>query len=177
MTNNFTFMKLEIVTKSLIAGTIIATAGHSTFADGLIIPAYFTLSDTSDRNILKEDAALMQSGSSCYYKDYLSAVTGPNSGLFINQTEWTTAASLWDPIHTDNAMIVGYVHTLQTPLGDLFRSLASVESDITNWVHNYNHLGGIFIDEYNPRFEIAGPSGSYAIFPNGTDLALRTGIS
>ena len=157
--------------KPLAIALLLTTAGLGAHADGLIIPAYLTLSDTTNWNVLKEDAALMQSGSSSSYKDYVVVVTGPNSGPFTNQTDWATAASLWNPIVTNGGFIVGYVHTLQSPTNDLFRPLASVEADITNWVGSYGHLGGIFLDEYYPRFEIAGPSGSYATFPNGTNQA------
>jgi hypothetical protein len=38
-------------------------------------------------------------------------------------------------------------------------------------VNGYGNLDGIWIDEYYPRFEIAGPSGGSATYPNGTSLA------
>ena len=164
-------MTSTLIFKRNIAALVLATASLNTFADGLIIPAYLTLSDTNNWNALRDGAASLQSGSSSTYKDYVVVVTGPNSGPFTNQIDWTIATSLWDPIYANGGLLVGYVHTLQSPTGDLFRPLASVEADITAWVNSYSNLGGIFLDEYYPRFEVAGPSDSYATFPNGTNLA------
>ena len=154
-----------------LAALTLGSLAPKTFANGMVIPAYLPLSDTTDWNILKEDAGIFTQGTSDTYTDYFVVVTGPNSGPFTTSADWATARALWDPIVVNNGEIFGYVHTLATPTGTTFRSLASVETDIRAWVNGYGNLNGIFIDEFNPRFEIAGPGGNVATFPNGQSLA------
>ena len=164
-------MKLKNTLMLGLAALALGSAAPKSFAEGMLIPAYLPLTDTTDWNTLKEGAGIFTAGTSSVYTDYFVVVTGPNSGPFTTAADWATATALWDPIVANNGMIFGYVHTLVSPTGTTFRPLADVENDITAWVNGYGNLNGIFLDEFNPRFEIAGPSGSVATFPNGQSLA------
>jgi len=164
-------MKLK---NAWIVGAVAALLGSvapSTFAAGLIIPAYLPLTDTTSWQILAEDASIMANGSSTKYKDYWVTVNSANNGPFSNASDWATAATRFNPIRANGGKIIGYIHALETPTGTTYRPLADVEADVTAWVNGYSNIDGIWIDEFYPRFEIAGPSGSTATFPNGQSLA------
>lgn len=136
-------------------------------ANGLVIPAYIPLSDTTNWNILKEGGALAQAGSSNTCGEYWVVVTGPNSGPFAAAAEWASTKTRWDPIRTNLGEVFGYINTMTTSTSSTFRPLADVKRDIDAWVAGYGALDGIWIDEFYPRYEIAGASGSTATFPNG----------
>jgi len=157
-----------------LAALALGTAAPKASADGVIIPAYLPLTDTTSWNILKENAGTFTRGTSSVYNDYFVVVTGPLSGPFTTAADWATAKTVWDPIVAQNGEIFGYVHTLAQPSGSAkFRPLAAVEADVSAWVDGYGNLSGIFIDEFVPRYEITD-SNAYptpATFPNGQSLA------
>ncbi len=163
--------KLKLAATLVFAALALGTAMPKTSADGIIVPAYLPLTDTANWNVLKEDAAIFANGSTPTYLDYWVVVNSGNNGPFTAAADWTAAAKVWDPIEVNSGAIFGYVHTLVTPTGTTFRSLAAVKSDIRAWVNGYANLDGIWIDEFYPRYEIAGPSGSLATYPNGQALA------
>ena len=148
---------------------------------GMIIPAYLTLDDAADWNLLKEGAAQMQASPNPTFKDFWVTVNSGNSGPFQSAAEWVKAKSVWDPIRANGGRIFGYIHALQspdssTPQGRLYRDLASVKADIAAWVSGYPSLDGIWIDEFYPRFEIAQPEAGDALvyprdYPNGAAYA------
>ena len=138
---------------------------------GVILPMYLPLGDLTTWNILTEDAALVTS--SAQPKDYWVVSNGPSNGPFTTAAEWAAGAAVWDPLRAAGGEVFGYVHTCTTPTGPLFRSLADVEADIAAWVAGYPGIGGIWLDEFYPRFEIAGSDGVSATFPNGEALAPR----
>ncbi len=161
-------LTLKTTVKTLLTVGLAALAlGGAARADGLVIPAYLPLTDKTDWNILKEGAANFTAGTSSVYNDYFVVVTGPASGPFTTATDWATARTLWDPIVANNGEIFGYIHTMTTPTSITFRPLADVERDVTRWVNGYGNLNGIWIDEFYPRYEIAGPSDTKATYPNG----------
>lgn len=154
---------------------------------GIVIPAYLGLEDTADQpnallnwSLLAEGANRMRTALPS--KDFWVVVNGKN-GLFA-ATEWAKAASVWDPIRANKGKIFGYVHTCTTTeigtaaglihvAGPKFRSLDELKAEISAWVKGYPALDGIWLDEYNPRFELAegnsmltGPT-----YPNGKALA------
>ena len=137
----------------------------------MIIPAYLPLDDATNWNILKEGAALAQNGKSAAYKDYWVTVNSGDNGPFSAPEDWAAATVRWDPIRANGGKIFGYVHTLATPTGTTFRPLDDVKRDIDAWVAGYGAVDGIWIDEFYPRYEIAGPSGATATFPNGENNA------
>jgi len=130
---------------------------------GMIVPAYVALGDVSTWNILRENAATVTSGA--HPKDYWVVANGPSNGPF------TTGAAVWDPLRAAGGVVIGYVHTCTTPTGPTFRPLADVEAEIAAWVAGYPGIGGIWLDEFYPRYEIAGADGVAATFPNGQALA------
>jgi len=140
-------------------------------ANGMIIPAYLPLTDSTSWQILEEDAAIIRDGSNANYKDYWVTVNSSNNGPFSTPSDWTTAATRFNPIRANSGKIFGYVHTLTTPTSITYRSLASVEADITAWVSGYPNIDGIWIDEFYPRYEIATDTDNGATFPNGEALA------
>ena len=169
-------MKLKNALMLGVAAALLGSATPATFAAGMVIPAYLTLDDATDWNILAEDASIMATGSSPTYKDYWVTVNSGSNGPFTNSADWATAKTRFDPIRTNGGKIFGYVHTLVSPSSDIFRSLSDVEADVTAWVNGYGSLDGIWIDEYNPRFELAPSSDathSYPspTYPNGVALA------
>lgn len=135
----------------------------------MIIPAYLAANDVFNWNIIKEAAGIMTTGSSP--KDFWVTGNGPANGPFTTAQDWADLQTSWDPIRASGGVLFGYVHTCTTPTGPLFRSLQDVEQDISAWVAGYAGLGGIWLDEYYPRFEIAGSDGVSATFPNGQSLA------
>jgi hypothetical protein len=174
MTNRNTTIKKSLTVIAALAA--LGSAAGVAHANGMIIPAYLPLTDLTDWNILKEGAATMQAGTNPNYKDYWVTVNSGSNGPFTSPSDWATAATLWDPIRANGGLIIGYVHTCQTPTGPLFRSLTDVENDINAWVAGYPNLDGIWIDEFYPRFEVADSTSVSANFPNGmadapTDLS------
>jgi hypothetical protein len=138
----------------------------------MIIPAYITLDDTSGWNMLKEGAAVMSAGTNASFKDYWVTVNSSSNGPFSAVTDWAKAATVWDPIRSNGGRIFGYVHTCEQPTGPTFRSLATVKSEIAAWVAGYPQLDGIWLDEYYPRFEIAGSDVvDGPTYPNGLENA------
>lgn len=152
---------------------ILGVAVPEARADGLIVPAYLPLSDATNWNILQEGAAIVRDGNSARFKDYWVAVNSGNNGPFYNAADWAIAKTRFDPIRANSGKIFGYVHSLATPDGTQFRPLADVKRDIDNWVAGYEGLDGIWLDEFYPRYEIAGPSGASATFPNEQNNASK----
>lgn len=174
MSKNMLRTRLKTALMLSLAALAFGSAVPKASADGVVIPAYLPLSDTTDWNILKENAATFTQGTSNVYNDYFVVVTGPASGPFTNAADWTTAKTVWDPIVARNGEIFGYVHTLVQPSGSAkFRSLAAVEADVKAWVNGYGNLNGIWIDEFVPRYEITDSNATPtpATFPNGQSLA------
>ena len=163
--------KLKLAAILALAAFALGTGAPKTHAAGMIVPAYLPLTDAGDWNVLKEDAAIFANGSSPTYHDFWVVVSGSSNGPFTAAADWTAAARVWDPIKVNHGALFGYVHTLVTPTGTTFRPLADVKNDIVAWTQGYSHLDGIWIDEFFPRYEIAGPTGSVATFPNGQALA------
>ncbi|BDI32065.1 hypothetical protein CCAX7_41160 [Capsulimonas corticalis] len=160
--------KIALVCSALACLSVGAPKAH---ADGMIIPAYLPLTDTTDWNIIANDATVLKNGTNALYKDYWVTVNGAN-GPYTTSADWTTAATRFNPIRANGGKIFGYVHTLTTPTSTTFRSLSSVEADITSWVAGYANIDGIWIDEYYPRYEIDyATGGTSPAFPNGTALA------
>ena len=164
-------MRLKSVFALTAAAACLAAATPGAHANGMIIPAYLPLTDTSSWQVLAEDASIMRNGTNANYKDYWVTVNSSNNGPFTLASDWTTAATRWNPIRANGGRIFGYVHALTTPTATTYRSLASVEADITAWVTGYPNIDGIWIDEYYPRYEIAPASGSTATYPNGQAVA------
>ena len=157
-----------------LAASALGIATPKASANGVIIPAYLPLTDTTGWNIIKENAGTFTLGTSSVYNDYFVVVTGPASGPFTTAADWATAKTVWDPIVGQSGEIFGYVHTLAQPSGSpKFRPLAAVEADICAWVNGYGNLSGIFIDEFVPRYEITDSTAfpTPATFPNGQSLA------
>lgn len=163
----FTFGKFRSVLAVAAVAAALSCSTTTALADGMIIPAYLPLGDATNWNILKEGAALARAGSSNTYDDYWVAVNSGNNGPFSAPADWAAAKARWDPIRANGGEIFGYIHTLSTPTSTTFRPLADVKRDINAWVDGYQGLDGIWIDEFYPRYEIAGPSGAVATFPNG----------
>ncbi|MDB4985787.1 MAG: hypothetical protein JWN04_965 [Myxococcaceae bacterium] len=98
--------------------------------------------------------------------DFWVVLNGSNNGPPSTKTEWENARAVWEPVGASQSggRLFGYVHTVQshrdaagnTFVGPEFRSLAEVENEITAWVTNVDGLDGIWLDEFIPRFEIAG---------------------
>lgn len=165
-------MKFKNAAMLCSAVACLATGAPKAHAKGMIIPAYLPLTDTANWQVLAEDAAYMRDGTNANYKDYWVVVNSANNGPFSTSADWTTAATKFNPIRANAGKIFGYVHTCTTPTSTTYRTLASVEADITAWVTGYSNLDGIWLDEYYPRFEVAGTaSGPSPTFPNGTALA------
>lgn len=169
--NKETPVKIKSVLLVCAAAACLGTAPSTAHADGMVIPAYLTLSDTNTWNILADDATIMKNGVNPRYKDYWVVVNGPANGPFTLASDWKTAEHRFDPIRANGGRIFGYVHALTAPASSTYRPLREVENDIRAWVTGYRRLDGIWIDEYYPRYEIAGPSGATATFPNGTNVA------
>jgi hypothetical protein len=94
--------------------------------------------------------------------DYWVVANGPDSGPLL-PSQWKTAGTVWDPIRDAGGLIFGYVHTNEEVTGNSdvmkLRSLETVTSEIQAWVQGYGRLDGIWLDEYNPRFELFGVDG------------------
>jgi hypothetical protein len=139
---------------------------------GIIIPAYLPLDDAFNWNLLKEGAAIMANGKNPAFRDYWVAVNSGTNGPFTAAADWAKAATVWNPIRANGGKIFGYVHTCEQPIGPKFRTLATMQSEITAWVNGYPQLDGIWLDEYYPRFEIAGQDGvTGPNYPNGLENA------
>jgi hypothetical protein len=172
---------------SLPSGSF-AELSLSRFSKGMIVPAYLGVSPRNSADpgydasliatwtILAEAASAFKNGSNPNYKDFWVVVSSSRSGPF-NEGEgdepWARAASLWDPIRANDGVIFGYVHTCVSPtmpLVEQYRPLREVEEEIVAWVKGYPGLGGIWLDEFYPRYEIANTAGT-AFFPNGDQNA------
>lgn len=171
-----------------VQGTIpvgsFAVMSLARFGKGMIVPAYLAISSRNPTDpsydasalaawtVLAEAAAAFESGSSQTYKDFWVAVNSGNSGPFTQADgadAWARAASLWDPIRANGGVIFGYVHTCvgpAMPLVQQYRPLQDVKNDIAAWVRGYPALGGIWIDEFYPWYELASEDGK-TLFPNG----------
>ena len=152
---------------------------------GVIIPAYYSLSDTQKWADLATAAAQMRDASNASVKDFW-VTANYNNGPF---SDWASAASRLNPIRNNGGKVFGYVYTHQSAytvganLVDKakFRTVASIQADIASWVAGYPNLDGIWIDEFYPRHELATESGTlpsgasydgrYANHPNGTSAA------
>jgi len=154
-----------------MAAACLATGVSRAHANGMIIPAYLPLTDATSWQILAEDAAIVRDGTNANYKDYWVTVNSGNNGPFSSPADWTAAAARFDPIRANSGKIFGYVHTTTTPTSGIYRSLTSVETDISAWVTGYPNIDGIWIDEFYPRYEIATDTDNSATFPNGQELA------
>ena len=170
---NLKNLRLKLATTLAFAALALGTAVPKASASGIIVPAYLSLADTADWTILKEGAATAAAGTSTVYTDYWVVVNGPANGPFTTAADWATAATVWDPIVVNGGQVFGYVNTNETPTNHRFRSLAAVENDIDAWVNGYANLGGIWIDEFYPRYEIADTdvNGVDTLFPNGQIFA------
>lgn len=160
---------VQVLVATALMLSISATGAR---ADGLIIPAYLPLGDATNWNVLKEDAAFARDGSSARYKDYWVAVNSGDNGPFSSANDWALAKVRWDPIRANGGAIFGYVHTLTSPTSSTFRPLADVKADINAWAAGYEGLGGIWLDEFYPRYEIdSAAGGASPAFPNGQSNA------
>ena len=166
-------MKLKFALTLCAAAAVLGLAPTQSFAKGLIVPAYLPLTDTTDWATLASEATVATASTNPTYKEYYVVVNSSNNGPFTTQANWTTATGLFNPIRTNGGRIFGYVHTnADNGTNDaIFRSLSSVEADITSWVTGYSNIDGIWLDEYYPRYEISTDTGTTASFPNGTALA------
>ncbi len=163
--------KLKMAGILALAAFALGIGAPETHVAGMIVPAYLPLTDAGDWNVLKEDAAIFANGSSPTYHDFWVVVSGSRNGPFTAATDSAAAARAWGPIKVNRGALFGYVHILVTPTGTTFRPLADVKNDIVAWTQGYSHRDGIWIDEFFPRYETAGPTGSVATFPNGQALA------
>ena len=166
-------MKLKFALTLCAAAAVLGLSSTQSFAKGMIVPAYIPLTDTTDWSTLAAEATYATASTNPVYRDYWVTVNSSNNGPFTSSSDWTTAAGLWNPIRANGGKIFGYVHTnANNGTNDaIFRSLSSVEADITSWVNGYSNLDGIWLDEFYPRYEIAPDTGTTATFPNGTSLA------
>ena len=167
---NGLLLALALCTAPGFAAPTAANPAH--FGKGMIIPAYISLDDASDWNILKEGAAVMANGTNPAMRDYWIVANSGQNGPFSNATDWANAATVWNPIRANGGKVMGYVHTCLQPGGPYFRPLSTVEAEITTWVQGYPDLDGIWLDEFYPRFELADNDGATGPdYPNGTALA------
>ena len=167
-------MRIKHIAVLFMAAACLTMGVPRAHANGMIIPAYLPLTDTTSWQILAEDAAIMRDGTNANYKDYWVTVNSGNNGPFSSPADWATAAARFDPIRANSGKIFGYVHTTTTPTSGIYRPLIgmnSVEADITAWVTGYPNIDGIWIDEFYPRYEIATGDDDRATFPNGPDFA------
>lgn len=166
-------MKLKFALTLCAAAAVLGLAPTLSHASGLIVPAYLTLTDTTDWATLASEATTATASTNTTYHDFWVVANGPSNGPFTTPANWTTAAGLFNPIRTNGGKIFGYVHTnADNGTNDAdFRTLSAVETDITSWVTGYSSIDGIWLDEYYPRYEIATDTGTTASFPNGTSLA------
>lgn len=159
------------------------------FGTGLIVPAYLGVPSRNPADptydgptithwtVLAEGALTFKNASATAAShDYWVIVNSGHNGPF-DQADasdvWDRAASLWDPIRANGGVIFGYVHASVSPVEPLveqYRSLSQVKDEISAWVKGYPRLGGIWIDEFYPRFEIANADWT-AFFPNGEQNA------
>lgn len=166
-------MKLKFALTLCAAAAVLCLAPTQSFAKGMIVPAYLPLTDTTDWATIASEASYATASTNPVYRDFWVTVNSSNNGPFSSPSDWTTASGLFNSIRTNGGKIFGYVHTnADNGTNDAtFRSLSSVETDITSWVTGYSNLDGIWLDEYYPRYEIATDTGTTASFPNGTSLA------
>lgn len=172
---------ITAATTTAVTTTATVTTPAFPVGKGVIIPAYLTLDDAANWNLLKEGAAVMKASASTSFKDYWVAVNSADSGPFQNAADWVKAKAVWDPIRANGGRIFGYIHTVQspdagTPQGRLYRDLATVKAEVAAWVNGYPGLDGIWIDEFYPRYEIAQPEAGDALvyprdYPNGAAYA------
>jgi hypothetical protein len=120
---------------------------------------------------LSEQAAVMSAGQ--HYKDFWVVVSGPSSRPFRDPDDFKRAARSWDPIRENGGEIFGYVHTLaDVACTTQYRSVAEVMQDVHTWVREYPGVAGIWLDEFYPRYEVAGgDDGPRATLPNGAESA------
>ena len=155
------------------------------FGKGLIVPAYLSVgarfpadpsydaSLLAGWTVLAEAALTVKNGTDPAYKDFWVVVNSNNGPFTPTDPAWAYAASLWDPIRANGGLIFGYVHTCMSPMEPLveqYRPLEAVKQDITAWVTGYPNLGGIWIDEFYPRYEISNSDWT-SFFPNGAQNA------
>lgn len=105
--------------------------------------------------IVASNAVLIKKNKSGRFRDYFVIANGPSSGPFaIPFNNLVTTA--FTKVRNQGGKIFGYVHTMATPTSQTFRSLSSVEADITTWAAGYAHMDGFFIDEFYPYYEVNG---------------------
>lgn len=140
--------------------------------EGMIIPAYISLSENDSWNILAYGANLMKANKNSK-KDYFVTVNSENNGPFSKASDWDLAAVKFDAIRNNGGRIFGYVHTCDDAINNplKFRTIESVEADIKAWVDGYPQLDGIWLDEFYPRYEIASNTDTKPTYPNGKKYA------
>ena len=146
------------------------------YNNGIIIPAYITGASNWEQ-IEKTVASFKANNPDKDIFVVLNGVNGPNG------FDWETAKDYLGTIK-QNCKLIGYVHTCTAEFANengsfKYRSINGTEDsvigDIENWIANCNiygcNLDGIWIDEFYPRYEIAGNYDSTLTFPNGKEFA------
>lgn len=164
-----------------------------TLGKGIIIPAYIWYGDITKWQRIEDAAKEAKKNNIDFYVVVNSAHHGPfttkakdtfdeyftpkdqNPAPFNMDEEarkWDVVKTFYDNIKTAGGKIIGYVHTCKTPffVGGKnyleYRELADVKEDIDSWVFEYPEIDGIWLDEYYPRYEIAGGDDSTFTIPN-----------
>jgi hypothetical protein len=145
-------------------------AAKAPLGRGVIIPAYVPPGDASSEDPqAKADAAawarlIASAGNYAKRGDFWVAITGPASGPPVASARVTAEVARayaalmmpkWLELQQAGAKLFGYVHARQSASADptQFRDLAEVEQDINDWICLIPGIDGIWIDEFDTRYE------------------------